>query len=100
MVVIDAIQTGAAPGTIHRLAVSSIPTQRSASAHDVNLSTALAFGREAGLELPPDDAILLFGIEAEDVLTFSETCTPAVEAAIPETTRVVLDALDDLPGGP
>lgn len=98
-VVIDAIQTGGDPGTIHHLAVESIPTQRSASAHDVNLPTALAFGRQHGLALPRDENILLVAIEAEDILTFGETCTPAVQAAIPRTVQYVLDVLDRWPGG-
>jgi hydrogenase maturation protease len=93
-VVIDAICTGAAPGTIHRLKPDSIPTQRSASAHDVNLPTALAFGRQHGVELPGDEDILLVGIEAEDVLTFSEKCTPAVQAAVRRAVDDVLEALD------
>jgi hydrogenase maturation protease len=96
-IVIDAIQTGAPPGTLHRLTPGSIPTQRSASAHDVNLPTALAFGRQAGLDLPADEDVLLVGIEAEDILTFADECTPAVRAAIPEAVRLVLDALSTTP---
>jgi len=92
-VIVDAIATGAAPGTIHRLAVSDMPTQRSASAHDVNLPTALAFGRQTGAHLPPDEAIVLVGIEAADILTFSEELTPAVAAAIPQAVRLVLEVL-------
>ncbi len=95
-VVVDAIQTGAPPGTIHRLTPDGIATQRSASAHDVNLSTALAFGRQAGAHLPENDRIQLIGIEAEDVLTFCEKCTPAVEAAISPAVEAVLGALEDL----
>jgi hydrogenase maturation protease len=98
-VIIDAIQTGAAPGTIHHLVVESIPTQRSASAHDVNLPTALAFGRQHGLALPRDEDILLVAVEAEDILTFGEACTPAVQAAIPRAVQDVVDALDRWPGG-
>jgi hydrogenase maturation protease len=92
-IVIDAICTGAPPGTIHRLSPASIPTQRSASAHDVNLPTALAFGRKGGLALPRDEDIQLVGIEAEDVLTFSDRCTPAVEAAIEPAVEEVLRLL-------
>jgi hydrogenase maturation protease len=92
-IVVDAIQTGAPPGTIHRLTPDGIPTQRSASAHDMNLATALEFGRQAGMHLPPNEAIRLVGIEAEDILTFSERCTPAVEAAIPAAAEAVLEAL-------
>jgi hydrogenase maturation protease len=89
-IVIDAIRTGAPPGTIHHLSPDSIPTQRSASSHDVNLPTALEFGRGAGLQLPGDEHILLVGIEAEDILSFGEQCTPAVEAAIAPAVEEVL----------
>jgi hydrogenase maturation protease len=89
-IVIDAICTGAPPGTIHRLTPDSIATQRSASSHDVNLPTALALGRSAGLSLPRDEDILLIGIEAEDVLTFGERCTPSVDAAIDPSVEEVL----------
>lgn len=97
-VVIDAICTGAPPGTIHHLTTASIATQRSASAHDVNLATALAFGRQAAAHLPADDAVQLIGVEAEDVVNFSETCTPAVAAAIPRTVQEVLRVLDSMLG--
>ncbi len=97
-VVVDAICTGAAPGTIHHLTPGAVPTQRSASAHDVNLPTALEFGRRAGLPLPRNEDIHLVGIEAEDILTFSESCTPAVAAAIPQAVQEVLDVLDHSPG--
>ena len=93
VVVIDAIQTGAAPGTIHLLTPDGIATQRSASAHDVNLATALAFGRQAGASLPDSRHIRLIGVEAADTLTFCERCTPAVEAAIPKAVEAALNAL-------
>ena len=92
-VIIDAICTGAPPGTIHRLTPGDVSTQRSASAHDVNLPTALAFGRQAGAYLPPDELILLVGIEAEDILTFGERLTPAVEGAVPLAVQTVLQLL-------
>ena len=97
-IVVDAICTGGAPGTIHHLALDSIPTQRSASAHDVNLPTALAFGRQAGIPLPTDDDIRLVGIEAEDVINFGERCTPAVEAAISRAVEEVIQMLDSMRG--
>jgi hydrogenase maturation protease len=96
-IVIDAICSGAAPGTIHHLATGDMPTQRSASSHDMTLPTALALGRQAGLQLPEDEAILLVGIEADDILNFGETCTPAVAAAVPRAVADVLAVLDSLP---
>jgi hydrogenase maturation protease len=94
-IVVDAIQTGAPPGTIHLLTPDGIPTQRSASAHDVNLATALEFGRRAAARLPENSRIQLVGIEAADTLTFGEQCTPAVQAAIPRAVEAVLKALAD-----
>ncbi|MGW8256876.1 MAG: hydrogenase maturation protease [Thermoguttaceae bacterium] len=95
-IIIDAVQSGAQPGTIHKLSPEDISTQRSASAHDVNLPTALEFGRTAGVELPKNEHIILVGIEAQDILTFCERCTPAVEAAIPLAVKVVMEAIQEM----
>ena len=94
VIVIDAICSGAPPGTIHHLAPGDMPTQRSASSHDMTLPTALTLGRQAGLRLPEDKAIVLVGIEAEDILSFGETCTPAVAAAVSPAAAYVLAVLD------
>ena len=97
-IVVDAICTGAPPGTIRLLGPNDLATQKSASAHDVNLPTALAFGRQAGAQLPLDEHIQLVGIEAQDILTFSEECTPEVAAAIPRAARMVMSLLENQAG--
>lgn len=94
-IIVDAIQTGAAPGTLHMLRPGDLSTQRSASAHDVNLTTALQVGRQAGASLPEDDDILLVGIEAEDVQTFSEELSPSLKAALPAAVQRVLSAIEE-----
>jgi hydrogenase maturation protease len=96
VVLVDAIQTpDGRLGAIYRLTLddiaSSVPTQHSASAHDMNLPTAIEMGRRLGLVLP--EAIEIFAIEAKDVVTFGETCTPDVAAAIPIATELVLQML-------
>ncbi len=93
-IVIDAMAPEGEPGKIRLLGPDSLPTQRSASAHDVGLPTALRLGREAGAHLPAAEDILLIGIEAADVLNFGEKCTPEVEAAVPRAVEAVLAALD------
>ena len=93
-VIIDAILTGSDPGSIHMLSPEDVPTQRSASAHDVNLPTALTLGRQAGAHLPDSKDILLIGIEAADVQTFDEELSPEVEAALPDAVNAVLYALE------
>lgn len=96
VILVDAIQTpDGQPGTVWRLTLddiaSAVPTQHSASAHDMNLPTALELGRQLGLDLPR--RIEIFAIEAVDVVTFGETCTPDVAAAIPVVTELVLQTL-------
>ena len=88
-IIVDAIRTGAPPGTVHRLGPRGIPTQSSASGHDVNLPTALELGRRIGAALPADDQIVVVGIEAQDVETFGAACTPAVAEAIPQAVEAV-----------
>jgi len=93
VIIIDAILADSEPGTIHLLSPDDIPTQRSASAHDVNLPTALEFGRRAGAQLPPASEITLIGIEAADVQTFDESLTPELECALPHAVEAVLSAM-------
>jgi hydrogenase maturation protease len=94
VIIIDAIRTGTEPGTIHRLSPGDVPTQHSASAHDVNLPTALEIGRHAGAHLPQSENIILIGVEAADVQTFDETLSPEVEASLPQAVKAVLNVLD------
>ena len=94
VVVVDAMRIGVLPGSVRRLGVADLPTQHSASTHDVSLKTALAVGRVAGAELPPDHRVLLVGIEADDTETFGETCTPLVAAAVERAVATVEDALE------
>ena len=97
-IIVDAIISGAEPGTVHVLSPEDMPTQRSMSAHDVNLSTALAVGREAGASLPNNEHIMLIGVEAADVQTFDEELSTEVKAAIPEVLRIALSALKEIKG--
>ena len=93
-ILIDAIRSGRPPGTVQTLDPREMRTQHSASAHDVNLPTALALGRRTGARLPPDDQLRVIAVEAEDVETFGETMTAAVEAAVPRAAARVLAVLD------
>ncbi len=95
VIMVDAIQTsGGKPGDIHRLYPSDLcASLHSGSTHDLSLAGALALGREMGMTLPADEDILIVAIETEDVLTFGETCTPAVAAAIPRAVEAVLAEL-------
>jgi hydrogenase maturation protease len=96
VILIDAIQTaGGVPGAISCLSPRDVQSSLHAgSTHDFSFQEALAWGREIGLPLPDDDAIVIVAIEAEDVLSFSVECTPAVVAAIPRAAQVVVEMLE------
>jgi hydrogenase maturation protease len=92
-IIVDAIQTvGGKAGQIYRLDPKAFDTAlHTASAHGIDFTTALEFGKKLGLPLPREIAI--FAIEASDVSTFSEECTPEVTQAIPICVEMVLQEL-------
>lgn len=94
-IIIDAIMTrGGLPGTVYHFKLADLPgTLNTASAHDTNLNTALKTLRRFGADLPEDSAIDIVAVEVEDVLTFAEECTPAVEASIPAAVETVIQLL-------
>jgi hydrogenase maturation protease len=92
VILVDAIQTpGGKPGDVRWLRSPNLGASfHSGSSHDLSLAGALDLGRGLGMALPDDDKILILAIEVEDVLTFGETCTAAVSAAIPRAVETVL----------
>jgi len=93
VIIIDAIQTekGEA-GQIYRMGAEDFSsTKHFVSPHQVNLATAMELGKMLNLAMPQE--ITVFAIEAKDITTFSEKCTPEVEKAIPEAVRMVLAEL-------
>lgn len=100
VILIDAIirEKGNQPGKIQRMTLEDLqhisPTQHSASAHDTSLITALKAGELMGLRLPKE--IVIFAIEVENVMDFSEVPTPAVQKAIPLVTQAVLEELNKI----
>lgn len=95
-IIIDAIQTeGGRPGEIYRLEPGSFRATRHATTpHDVNFATALELGRRLSLPIPK--SIVIFGIEACQVDTLSEECTPEVEEAVPRCVEMVIKELGDM----
>jgi hydrogenase maturation protease len=101
-ILIDAIQwRRGPPGTVYRLSPDqAVPTVRAVSFHDISLGTALALGERLGIPLPAE--IVFLAVEAGDILTVSESCSPEVARALPEVVRQVeaqLAAWGDLPEG-
>ena len=96
VILVDAIQTsGGQPGDVYQLAAGDLPASlHSGSTHDMSLHTALDLGRRLGMKLPVGGDIVIFAVEAQDVLTFSESCTQAVARAIPRAMEAVRAQLE------
>jgi hydrogenase maturation protease len=93
VIIIDAIQTekGRA-GQIYRMGTEDFSlTKHFSSPHQINLATALELGKMLNLAMPQE--ITIFAVEAKDITSFSEKCTPEVEQAIPEVVKMVLEDL-------
>jgi hydrogenase maturation protease len=89
LIIIDAIQTrGGKPGAIYKLSPSDFKTGRMAIIHDVGLFTAIELGRKLEMDMPRE--VVIFAIEAKEMATFSEKCTPEVKKAIPRAVEMVL----------
>lgn len=91
-VLVDAIVTGRAPGTIHRLNLDEIATCRNTSTtHNGSIAVALEFGRISGVKIP--EMIHVWAIEAGDVTTFREGLTAEVQEAVPLVAAEILQEL-------
>jgi hydrogenase maturation protease len=104
-IVIDAIMSREhAPGTVYCLKLSDLPgTLNTASTHDTNLITALHALRRFGAEVPADEVVDIIAVEAQDVTTFADECTPAVAASIAVAVSAVMQMLrryGNLPDNP
>lgn len=93
-IIVDAMVSGTRPpGSVALLTLESPEGTRNLfCAHDGDLATALAFGRDLGLKLP--DQIEIIGIEAQEVEIFSETLTDRVAAAVPVALSLLRERLD------
>jgi len=93
VIIVDAIQTGKGEaGQIYRMGPEDFSrTKRFSSPHQINLATALELGKMLNLEMPRQ--VTVFAVEAKDITSFSEECTPEVKRAIPEVVKMVLEDL-------
>jgi hydrogenase maturation protease len=80
--IVDAITlVGERPGTVFRISPDDLRiTPRLSSLHDVDLVTAIELGKRLGLTMPAE--VVVYAVQAEDVLTLEEGCVAAVERII------------------
>lgn len=96
-VVVDAVDVGAAPGTVTLVDVRQPgPSLHLVSGHQIDLPAALAIGVSLGSKVPHEVSVV--GIQVQDARSFGETCTPAVEAAVPQAVELALSEARRLRG--
>jgi hydrogenase maturation protease len=91
VILVDAIQTreGKA-GTVYRLKLDDLNIlKHTSSPHDTNLPTVMELARQWKLALPSELAIVAVEIPL-DCSTFTEECSPDIEAAIPQAVEMVM----------
>ena len=96
--IVDAIKTGAQPGTVFHvnLAQGEEPPAVTHS-HGVDLVTTIQLGKRLFPENMPRE-IHVIGIEAQDTHTLSERCTEPVRAAVERVVDEILSTCDQPSG--
>jgi hydrogenase maturation protease len=81
VVVVDAMLSGAPPGTLQRFDPGHfVTTKNTCSSHDTDFATAFELGRLAGVALP--EQLSFWGIEAREFELFGERFSAEVGAAV------------------
>ncbi|MBN2029459.1 hydrogenase maturation protease [bacterium] len=89
VILIDAVMTGQHRiGTLLKLKPEDFEGGSATARHQIGLHEALLLGRKLGMDLP--ETLIIYGIEVKDILTFGETCTPEVNASIPEVAEKII----------
>jgi hydrogenase maturation protease len=91
LIALDSIKTiGGVPGAWYAFDATALrETMNLRNVHDANFATALALGRHMGMHLPDDEGCHVVAVEIADNMTFSESLSPALEAALPKLTADV-----------
>lgn len=95
VILVDAVQSGGAPGAIHRFdaQAQSIPSQFfHYSTHAFSVAESVELARALD-QLPPQ--LIVYGIEGVD-FSSGETLTPAVAAAMDEVMKLILQEIESL----
>jgi len=97
-VVVDAMLSGASPGTLQRFDPKDfVTTKNTFSSHDTDFETAYDLGRMAGVPLP--ERVSFWGIEAREFDVFGECFTAEVAAAVPGAVNRIVAEITEWESG-
>jgi hydrogenase maturation protease len=90
VIIVDSVVTGAEPGTVFHVNITGGDEPPTIGySHGVDLVTTLRLGASLYPDEMPGEQIII-GIEAGDITTMSEECTPLVEAAINRVVEEII----------
>jgi hydrogenase maturation protease len=93
-VVVDAMLTGAEPGTVCRFNPERLVTTKNCySSHDTDFASAFTMGELLGIALP--EQVSIWGIEACECSLFGLKLSPSVAAAVPRAVAMIIAELRD-----
>lgn len=91
-IVVDAMLSGAEPGSVCRFDPDSfVTTKNTTSSHDTDFVTAFKTGQMLGIPLP--EQVTFWGIEALECAVFGEELSLAVAAAVPLAATMIISEL-------
>jgi hydrogenase maturation protease len=92
IIIIDAIKAGGEPGTIYNLTLEDFKDKQTLHSFSTHLNMDIPAMLRLGEKLFPGKItrdIIIIAVEAEDIKTIADRCTPKVEKAIPEAVQLV-----------
>ncbi len=96
LVVVDGVQLGARPGTIHELGWEKLPvaSPRPVSGHGIGIREAISVGRKLYPERVPKE-IFLVGVEGKCFNQLGIGLTDEVARAVPQVVAAVINLVRD-----
>ena len=95
MILIDALlEKSLKPGELRWYSDKVFTSIRLSGVHNMDVFSAIEYGKSLNLKVP--ERIVVLGVGVQDVLTFSEKCTPEVEAAIEKGVCKVIDKIQSI----
>jgi hydrogenase maturation protease len=85
LLLVDSIETGAAPGFVHEFDADCLKGRRIAAPHFVGIAETLELGGLLGLPMPGD--VQVFAIEVRAAYTIRLALTPDVQRAVAEAAE-------------
>ena len=92
IIIVDAIMSGGEPGTLYTLSLKDLDEKHTLHSFSAHLNMDLPATIELGKKLFPHEVseeITIVAVEAEDITTISDKCTPKVERAIPQAVKLI-----------